>query len=351
MNSDAPTDSEIEARLNLGVLNYWYAVAPSYLVTRDKPISITRVGRDVVLWRNSKGKVQAVDNRCPHRGARLCNGNIRGDNIECAYHGVALDGMGSVIKVPAVNDCKWEGIETNQAYVAVERYGAVFLYFGDALNAVPQFLAFPEQLSLEHDWAHFLCVAEWQCNYRYALDNLIDPMHGAYLHAESHTMHTGNKNAEMEIVKTQTGFIIRKTDQKHVNFDWSEFGETGIHWIRLSIPYPPGAGPGGPFYIIAMATPVDEDNSLLFFWRCRKVRDFQRALWQFMYRAKLEPRHWQVLEQDRNILETMPNDARKNEKLYSHDIGVTRLRALLRKIARNQLMATTAHKINKNENQ
>ena len=48
-----------------------------------------------------------------------------------------------------------------------------------------------------------------------------------------------------------------------------------------------------------------------------------------MYRAVLEGRHWHVLEQDREMVEAMPPDARKREMLYQHDVGVARIRQSL----------------------
>jgi hypothetical protein len=43
----------------------------------------------------------------------------------------------------------------------------------------------------------------------------------------------------------------------------------------------------------------------VFFWRCRRVQGWQRNVWRFLYRNRLEARHWVVLEQDRVILESM----------------------------------------------
>ncbi len=37
--------------------------------------------------------------------------------------------------------------------------------------------------SSSDEWSSFLCTAHWRCNYRYAIENVMDPMHGAYLHA------------------------------------------------------------------------------------------------------------------------------------------------------------------------
>ncbi|VTP66639.1 Uncharacterised protein [Serratia rubidaea] len=59
-----------------------------------------------------------------------------------------------------------------------------------------------------------------------------------------------------------------------------------------------------------MVVPEDKDHCRVFFWRIRKVKDWQRDLWRFMYRNRLEALHWDVLEQDRIVLENMAPNAR-----------------------------------------
>jgi hypothetical protein len=167
----------------------------------------------------------------------------------------------------------------------------------------------------------------------------MDPMHGAYLHSVSHSMASGDKSANMQLRKTPTGLIFEKTSQRDVNFDWTEFGETGAIWLRLAIPYRPSAGPGGNFGIAGFVTPVDEDNCVVFFWRTRKCSGWVRDVWQFMYRTKLEGLHWAVLEQDRLVLENLSPGARSREFLYQHDTGLARVRRELERRAQAQLEA------------
>jgi hypothetical protein len=62
-----------------------------------------------------------------------------------------------------------------------------------------------------------------------------------------------------------------------------------------------------------------------------------RALWRFLFRARLEERHWFVLEQDREILAALPADARRRESLDQHDAGVIRLRRMMAQKARAQI--------------
>jgi phenylpropionate dioxygenase-like ring-hydroxylating dioxygenase large terminal subunit len=255
-----------------------------------------------------------------------------GDRVACWYHGVEVGGDGQVKSVPAVENCPLEGRTCVRSYPVQEKAGAIFLWFGDRAPAEADALRLPEELeSDEH--SHFLCVAHWDCNYRYAIDNVMDPMHGAYLHAVSHSMASGEKSAVMQVVETESGLIFEKTGQRGVNFDWVEFGETGTLWLRLSIPYREKVGPGGPFGIVGMATPVDDEHCLVFFWRTRHVQGWERDVWRFLYRNRLEGLHWDVLEQDRVVLESMAPNARDHEMLYAHDAGITRVRRLLKRRA------------------
>ena len=88
---------------------------------------------------------------------------------------------------------------------------------------------------------------------------------------------------------------------------------------------------------MACVTPISADLCSVFFWRCRKVQGWMRDTWRFLYRNRLEARHWAVLEQDRIMMEQMELDANERENLYQHDIGLVRLRRHLRRLAQEQI--------------
>ncbi|MSQ72537.1 MAG: aromatic ring-hydroxylating dioxygenase subunit alpha [Betaproteobacteria bacterium] len=327
----------IRAKVQSGLHNVWHPVLPSWRV-HGAPVGITRLGENISLWRDKEGVVRAIEDRCPHRGARLSFGWNLGDRIACWYHGIELDGSGTVKNVPAVHGCPLEGTKCVRSYPVKELQGAIFLYFGDELHPEPCAFEPPEQLA-SPEWGAMLCTSYWNCNWQYAVDNVMDPMHGAYLHALSHSMAMGDKQAEMHIRTTDTGIVFEKTGQRGVNFDWVEWGESGSCWLRLSIPYQKKFGPGGPFYIIGYATPIDDDHCEVFFWRCRQATGWQRDVWKFLYKNRLEGLHWDVLEQDRLLLENMAPGARDNEFLYQHDLGLSRVRRRLERKAAEQLGA------------
>jgi hypothetical protein len=163
-------------------------------------------------------------------------------------------------------------------------------------------------------------------------------MHGAFLHEVSYTMFQGDKAATFRTRDTDTGFIFEKVGQRNVNFDASEWCDTGAMYCRLDIPYPMMAGPGGNLGIIFMGTPVDAVTMAGFSWRCRRVEGWQRDLWRFMYKMRLNAPSSGVLEQDRAVLEATEPDAMRHEMLYGHDVGLVKIRRTMASEARKQLI-------------
>jgi hypothetical protein len=151
-------------------------------------------------------------------------------------------------------------------------------------------------------------------------------------------MFQGDTKAHFVTRDTPHGFFFEKEGQRDVNFDWSELVDDGALYVRLEIPYPKSGGPGGNFGIVGFSTPADENNMAAFFWRTRKVSGWQRNAWRFLYKTNLEPRHWHVLEQDREMLAGMKPGLEKFEMLYQHDAGVIRLRRYLAQQVRKQLV-------------
>jgi phenylpropionate dioxygenase-like ring-hydroxylating dioxygenase large terminal subunit len=167
-DQDGLIQQEAERILNSGIRNLWYPVAPSWQV-QNAPIGITRLGDRIVLWRAADGQVNALEDRCPHRRARLSLGWNLSDRVACWYHGVEVEGSGTVRKVPASAHCPMEGQKRVRSYPVRERAGAIFLWFGADAKAEPAPLQLPEELTSD-DYSHFLCVSNWKVNYRYAID-------------------------------------------------------------------------------------------------------------------------------------------------------------------------------------
>ena len=148
----------VQEYLDKGLRGLWYPVLASWEV-QSAPVGITRLGEQIVVWRNQNGQVQALEDRCPHRGARLSMGWNLGDRIACWYHGVEVGGSGEVKSVPAVDRCPLVGQQCVRSYNVQEAHGAIFLWFGVTADQTPEPLSFPQELADSESYSHFLCTA------------------------------------------------------------------------------------------------------------------------------------------------------------------------------------------------
>jgi phenylpropionate dioxygenase-like ring-hydroxylating dioxygenase large terminal subunit len=74
------------------------------------------MGEDPVLvWRDSKGEVNAFLNVCRHRGNRLCRaGSGNAASFNCAYHGWSYSNDGQLLAVPRQQDGYYGELDTSE---------------------------------------------------------------------------------------------------------------------------------------------------------------------------------------------------------------------------------------------
>ena len=334
-----PRPKTAEELLETGLLNLWYLVARSSDVS-DRPVALKRLNRNIVLWRGDDGRINVIENYCPHRGAPLSMGRIVGGNVMCPYHGVQVTGEGVVAAVPPTPDCPLVGQKAVKAYPCRDFAGAIWAYFGDEAHETAPEPVFPPQLASE-EWTSFLYTGEWRCNWRLPIDNRTDPLHGSFLHADTFTLSYGRQDAQLKIEQKPNGFETYRTNQRGVNIDWHEVEvyPDNIIWIHTEIPYPPSFG-GGSFRIAGFTTPIDRETTYFWVYRARKLAGWRSDMWRFLYRNRLEARADYVINQDRVLLEAMSPETTQRETLLQMDTALARMRRILRSDAERQFRAT-----------
>ena len=117
----------------------WWAVARSEEISADKPHNVDIGDQPVVLWRDDKKVVRALEDRCPHRRAPLSLGCILGNGaIQCGYHGWTYDGAsGQLIDIPNLkSDRKFPPVYKARPFAVHEDAGFVRVCL-DAKAAAP----------------------------------------------------------------------------------------------------------------------------------------------------------------------------------------------------------------------
>ena len=80
-------------------INAWYVAARAEEVV-DKPLGRQICGERMVFFRGAGGAIHALEDFCPHRGAPLSLGFVRGEELVCGYHGLAMGCTGRTASMP-----------------------------------------------------------------------------------------------------------------------------------------------------------------------------------------------------------------------------------------------------------
>jgi vanillate O-demethylase monooxygenase subunit len=84
------------------VMNDWYVAAFGEEI-KGQLLARTLLGRRLVFYRTSDGRVVALEDRCPHRSMPLSAGTLEQDTIVCGYHGLRFNTEGDF---PRKNGCQ-----------------------------------------------------------------------------------------------------------------------------------------------------------------------------------------------------------------------------------------------------
>ncbi|HEX7759340.1 MAG TPA: aromatic ring-hydroxylating dioxygenase subunit alpha [Caulobacteraceae bacterium] len=161
------------------VPNQWYVGAWDYEVDRT-PLARKICGEPIMLYRRFDRSIAAMRDACPHRLLPLSMGIKEGDNIRCRYHGLLLDSRGQPVEMPIKTD-KVNAAACVQTYPVVERHRAVWIWIGDAAQANPDLIPDFWPCSSE-GWTFDGGYYPIKCDYRLAIDNLMDLTHETYTH-------------------------------------------------------------------------------------------------------------------------------------------------------------------------
>ena len=161
--------------------NYWYAGVLSTDVA-DKPFARKICNEPIVFFRTASGKIGALEDRCSHRHAPLSLGAVRGETIECGYHGFMFDCAGACMHIPGQKSVPPRA--AIRSYPIVERAGWIWVWIGDPARAdesrLPDLPWFGAQ-----GWQWWHCYYHGKAAAQLYMDNLLDITHTAYLHQKT----------------------------------------------------------------------------------------------------------------------------------------------------------------------
>ena len=206
---------------------YWQPAALSDELMSGRPVVPVRLlGEDLVLFRDSEGKLGLIGRHCPHRGADMCYGRLEDNGLRCPFHGWHFDRSGQCVEQPGEPEGSrmHEQIKT-ASYPVVEKNGIVWAYMGPGEPpAFPNFDCFRAP-----DTHVFAFKGLWECNWLQALEVGIDPAHASFLHrflqdedpADSYGKQFRDKAANTEIPMTK---LLRDYPRPEIGAEETDYG-------------------------------------------------------------------------------------------------------------------------------
>ncbi len=163
-------------------INFWYAAALGKDVNADKPLKVRMLGQNFALYRDSTGVARCVSDICIHRCASLSAGKVKGDCVECPYHGWRFNGDGTCTAIPSLGiDAKIPARARIDAYPTQEKYGLVFAFLGDLPEAErPPLLEIAEWG--REGWRCINLEYTWAANWERSMEAGLDPAHAEFVH-------------------------------------------------------------------------------------------------------------------------------------------------------------------------
>jgi phenylpropionate dioxygenase-like ring-hydroxylating dioxygenase large terminal subunit len=262
----------------------WYAVARSTEV-QNQPLAVTIWKRAIVLFRDSAGTINALEDRCPHRQVKLSHGKIKGDLIECAYHGWRFNPQGECAEIDYLAENQKLPNCQIKSYPVKEQNGFIWLFPGDATKA--QAIDLLDLFEWEHlNYIATVSVINCQAHYSFLIDNLMDMYHG-HLHEDLQAW----ANPVLDTLEIDEERVTaRYQAQSYYKIDkiWSisqlffkSLRQLHPEPLEVSYIYPNWASTlGNDFKIYCLVCPVSETQtkaylihftSLNAFWRLHKL--------------------------------------------------------------------------------
>jgi vanillate O-demethylase monooxygenase subunit len=160
----------------------WYVGATSDEVGRSL-MERRILGESVVFFRSEAGAPVALAGLCPHRSYPMALGRLKGDAVECGYHGITFDCTGQCIRVPS-QDKPSRGLKLRR--FPVHELGSwIWIWMGDTdsadISTIPDLSRAGIGVS---GFRHELNpVCRLPARYQLLLDNLMDLSHISFIHA------------------------------------------------------------------------------------------------------------------------------------------------------------------------
>jgi phthalate 4,5-dioxygenase oxygenase subunit len=255
---------------------HWIPVALAEEVPEPDgtPVKARILGEDLVVFRDTDGKVGVMDEYCPHRRASLVLGRNEENGLRCLYHGWKMDVEGNVIEMssePAGSALK-EKVK-HRAYPVQEWGGWLWSYMGPK-ESMPAFE--PPPFAPSADMRVSIAKAIIPCNWAQILEGAIDSAHSSSLHSSDFVparvkageatdknwlRPSTDKSPRLQVQRTDYGFRYAALRRPIANATTHEYVRTTVFVAPFAVLVPPN----NLYNVANVNVPVDDTHTAFYF--------------------------------------------------------------------------------------
>jgi 5,5'-dehydrodivanillate O-demethylase oxygenase subunit len=208
--------TQVKAGTPVGDLlrRYWYPIAALSELARHPTKLVKILGEELVLFKDTTGKLGLIDAYCPHRRAQLVYGMAEEDGLRCAYHGWKFNYAGRCLEQPFEETLSKGFKDKIQLvnYSVEELGGLIFAYLGpQPAPLVPRW-----DLLVEDDYWREVGYTVTACNWVQTVENILDPVHVEWLHGVFRN-YAAERSGRSELKR-------KRVYHQKIGFDIAEYG-------------------------------------------------------------------------------------------------------------------------------
>ena len=156
---------------------HWHPVSHSSAIPAAQLLAVTLLDTHIVVWRSASGALRAWPDQCPHRGAALSLGCVKGETLQCGYHGWQFGASGACVHAPATPN-KIPAAQLQQVFEVIEKFGLIWVKLAPSEHALPPFPEFEKpQLRKVHCGPY-----EVETSAPRIVENFLDMAHFGFIH-------------------------------------------------------------------------------------------------------------------------------------------------------------------------
>jgi len=316
--------------------NQWYAILPSKSVKVGKISAIKRLNLSLALFRLQSGELGCVADQCTHRGAALSKGIVKGNCIQCPFHGLEFNEKGKCTLIPANGKASIEDISRYnvKSYPVREKNGIVYVWYGEESKVTTNLPFFDDFVDESYSYSEI--EDHWNSHYSRSVENQLDVVHLPFIHYN--TIGKGNKTlvngpkAEFDGTTLRTS-ASNQLDEGQTPKPASECVINKTTFLNFRFPNIWMNHINEQLKVIIYFAPVDDENTILYIRFYCKISKCMFINSIIAYFGKFGNR---VIErQDKRIVITqMPkaSSLQSNEKLVSGDGPIVLYRTIREKL-------------------